>query len=154
MPLPLRGVGVKTLFMMRVFTAAFYMPADLPAEKALEDVPKSLEVRYFVSIGSSQFKQYTIDRMKANLSPDEFNGLNDRFALLDTALPSVKNGDVLLMSYAPGQGTSFIFNGASLATVPGADFAKGLFATWIGPKPFDAILKKQVLGIDKAAYDN
>ena len=147
--LKLRGVGVKTLFMMRLFVASFYLMPDTPVGKELDDVPKHLEVKFYTSISASTFTSYTIDRMKDNVSREEFNGLKNRFKRMGELFPSITSGDTFALSYNPAHGTTFVYNGISRGSIEGADFAKAIFATWIGPKPIDHILKKQVLGLSK-----
>jgi len=147
--LKLRGVGVKTLFMMRLFVAAFYVMPQVQVNDVLNDVPKHLEVKFYTYIPSAAFTNYTIDRMKANVSIEEFNGLRNRFKRMGELFPNIVNGDVLTLTYEPGKGTTFVHNGMVRGSIEGADFAKAIFATWIGPKPFDHILKNQVLGLDR-----
>lgn len=147
--LPLRGVGVKTLFMMRVFVASFYVDTRVTAQQALEDIPKHLEVKFFTSIPGKDFANFTMKSMKQNVTAKEFIGISDRFALMKSLFPNVKSGDVFSLTYKPGVGTIFTLNGVEKGVVPGADFAKAIFSTWIGPKPIDNILKRQVLGFEK-----
>ncbi len=146
--LNLQGVGVKTIFMMRVFIAGLYLPQAMSDRQALGDVPKHLAVRFYARFSSNQFVDYTISRMKANLSKAEFQAVKDRFDLMRKYFPNIKKGDEMALSYEPGQGTSISLNGQVTGVIPGLDFSKAVFATWIGPRPFDHIVKAQILGID------
>lgn len=147
--LPLRGVGVKTLFMMRVFVAGFYLDKQIPSLKALEDVAKHLEVRFFTKISGKDFTKYTISRIKANLKPKEIALVEDRFPRMAELFPNIRSGDTFSLTYKPNEGTYFTLNGQVLGVIEGADFAKAIFTTWLGAKPIDHILKRQVLGITK-----
>ncbi len=147
--LPLRGVGVKTLFMMRLFVAALYLDPQVKAQDALNDVPKHLEVKFFTTIPGSEFAKFTIKTMKNNTTKSEFKQIADRFKLMEELFPSIKNGDVFSLTYKPGAGTVFTLNGVERGVVPGADFGKAIFATWLGARPIDNILKRQVLGLSK-----
>jgi len=148
--LKLRGVGVKTLFMMRLFVASFYLLPDTSRGQELSDVPKHLEVRFYTYIPAATFTNFTINHMRDNVSQEEFNGLRNRFKRMGELFPNIVFGDVFSLTYKPGQGTTFVHNGVASGTIEGADFAKAIFATWIGPRPIDNILKKQVLGLEKA----
>jgi hypothetical protein len=148
--LKLRGVGVKTLFMMRLFVASFYLMPQTAVGDELSDVPKHLEVKFYTYIPAATFTSFTISRMKDNVSRDEFSGLQNRFGRMGELFPNIVNGDVFALTYEPGKGTAFVHNGTLRGTIEGADFAKAIFATWIGPRPIDHILKNQVLGLDRA----
>ena len=87
--LKLRGVGVKTLFMMRLFVASFYLLPDTSMGQELSDVPKHLEVKFYTYIPSVTFTNYTIDRMKVNVSVEEFNGLHNRFKRMGELFPNI-----------------------------------------------------------------
>lgn len=147
--LPLRGVGVKTLFMMRLFVAALYLDKSIVPERALDDVPKHLEVKFYTKIPGSEFAKFTIKSMKSNVSSSEFKKISDRFELMRKLFPDIKTGDVFSLTYNPAEGTIFTLNGVRRGVIPGADFAKAIYATWLGPKPIDNILKRQVLGNEK-----
>ncbi len=152
--LPLRGVGVKTLFMMRIFVAAFYVDKTMSAQQVLGDVPKHLEVKFFTTIPGSEFAKFTIKNMKINTTAAEFKKIADRVPLMSKLFPNIKSGDIFALTYVPDKGTIFTLNGKERGVIPGADFAKALFATWIGPKPIDNVLKRQVLGFEKVSIPN
>jgi hypothetical protein len=54
-------------------------------------------------------------------------------------------GDVLDLTWLPGTGTLVRGRGKSL-TIPGKDFADALLSVWLGPKPVEASLKRDLLG--------
>ena len=58
-----------------------------------------------------------------------------------------KKGDRYEVTYIPGEGTSFVFNGQKQKTIKGRDFAAAFFSIWIGKKPIDKRLRKQMLNI-------
>lgn len=145
--LPLRGVGVKTLFMMRVFVAGLYMDPQVSSKEVLNDVPKHLEVKFYTSFKAKDFTKYTIDKMKTNLSKKEFDAVKNRFERMGQYFPNIKSGDVFSLTYQPGRGTVFTLNQIQRGVIEGEDFAKAIYSTWFGPKPIDNILKKQVLSL-------
>ncbi len=148
--LQLRGAGVKSFLMMKVFTAKFYASADIPPEAILlEGEPKHLEVHFYTHIGARDFTNFTISTIKKNLSAKEVKAVSDRFAKMGEYFPDINSGDTLALTYVPGEGTSFIHNGKVKGIIPGGDFGKAVFSTWIGPKPFDVHLKVQILGCYK-----
>lgn len=146
--LTLRGMGVKYLFLAKVFTAGLYLPADVDSRDALDPkVPKSISVVFNAKIASRDFANYTISNIRPNITPAEFTSLKTEMERLKDLFPPILPGDSLALVYKPGEGTSFVHNGQTRGTVAGELFSKAIFSTWIGAKPFDQTLKKQVLGM-------
>ena len=71
--------------------------------------------------------------------------LRARLDLLKQALPALQKGNVLDFTYLPGTGTLVRGQGQEM-TIPGKDFADALFSAWLGLKPVNAGLKRQLLG--------
>lgn len=149
--LTLRGMGVKYLFLAKVFTAGLYLPAAVDSVDALDvKVPKSISVVFNAKIAARDFANYTISNIKPNITPAEFASIKPEMERLKDLFPAILPGDSLALVYKPGEGTSFVHNGEIRGTVSGELFSKAIFSTWIGPKPFDQTLKKQVLGMSQA----
>lgn len=149
--LTLRGVGVKTLFMVRVFIASLYLPSHVPSSDAMEtDVSKHLSVVFYISFSAKDFFDFTLDHMKPNLTQEEFQLIQPQLDQMKTFSPAIKSGDTFALSYMPEEGTKFIVNGKFVGIVAGEGFSKAIFSTWIGEKPFDYIVKRQILGIQNA----
>jgi hypothetical protein len=58
----------------------------------------------------------------------------------------VEPGDRYALTYIPGMGTELSLNGEAKGTIQGADFAAAIFSIWLGTKPIDKGLKRQLLG--------
>ncbi len=145
----LQGTGVKKVFMIRAFQAAFYLGEGVPVQEALGDYPKRLDVEYYIRIPGSALNQYTINNMKRNIKLEEFKKLSREIKLMGQYFVDLRLGDRYALTYVPSAGTKFAYNGKIVGTIEGADFAKALFAVWIGPKPFDPGLKDKILGRPK-----
>ncbi len=146
--LALRGVGVKTLFMMKVFLAGLYLPAASQSADALNPaVSKYLSVIFYAKFASKDFVDFTINTMKHNISKEEFRSLQTELKEISRVFPNIKSGDQFSMSYEAGIGTTFIHNGYVTGFIPGEVFSKALFSTWMGQKPFDYKIKNQILGL-------
>jgi hypothetical protein len=71
--------------------------------------------------------------------------LKSRLDQLAAAVPDLKKGDVLSLTYVPEKGV--VVGGAAKETIiPGKDFADALFSVWLGPDPVDGDLKRKLLG--------
>ncbi|MCA9398424.1 MAG: chalcone isomerase family protein [Candidatus Omnitrophica bacterium] len=141
----LQGTGLKTMLFFKAFVAGFYQDETYPGED-LGQFPKRIEVEYFVDIPAKKLNNYTVERMKVNTTDTEFQSIIDKVELMADYFVDLKSGDRFSLTYIPGLGTKFAHNGQLVGIIEGEDFAKALFAVWIGQEPFDEKLKEQILG--------
>jgi hypothetical protein len=142
----LKGTGLKTMLFFKAFVAGFYTNANDCAYD-VADVSKRIEVEYFVSIPSKKLNDYTIERMKDNITSEEFRRISQQVKLMEHYFVDLKSGDRFSLTYIPGEGTQFAHNGKITGTIEGNEFARALFSVWVGEKPFDRQLKAQICGI-------
>lgn len=146
--LPLRGTGLlKYLVFIDAYVAAFYLQKNVPSHKALEDVPKRLEIQYFHKIKAKDFAASTTKLISANQNPETVAKLRPKIEKINALYENVNPGDRYALTYIPGIGTELSLNGEAKGTIQGADFAAALFSIWLGSKPIDNKLKKQLLGM-------
>jgi hypothetical protein len=149
--LVLQGIGLKRVFFMRAFVAGFYLEEDIPIEEALTDVPKRIEVSYFVRIPGEKLAHYTEKMMRLNMGEDEYAALSESVKQMGEYFVDLHPGDRYALTYIPETGTQFEYNGQVVGLIEGEDFARGIFSVWIGGVPMDKHLKDQILGV--AAMD-
>jgi hypothetical protein len=138
------GAKLKWL-LFDVYVAGLYLPPDAPPDRALEDVPKRLEFHYLVSIDGKDFGPAGEKILARNLTPEELSPLAGRLARIRAAYRDVKDGDRYALTYVPGVGTELSFNGTSLVTIEGEDFARAYFSIWLGKKPLDEGFRRELL---------
>ncbi len=144
----LQGTGVKTMVFFKAFAAAFYMnPED--GRNPLDEVAKRIEVEYFVRIPAKKLSDYTVERMKVNVLEDELAQIRDEIEMMRQYFVDLKPGDRFALTFIPGEGTKFAYNGRLTGVIEGDLFARALFSVWIGERPFDERLKRQILGRDR-----
>lgn len=141
----LQGTGVKTVAFFKAFAAGFYQK-EMNQDLLLDAVPKRIEVEYFVNIPGKKLNNYTIERMKLNINAQEFSQIKAEIALMGKYFVDLNPGDRFSLTFIPGIGTKFAHNGRLTGIIKGDAFARALFAVWIGEKPFDEKLKRQILG--------
>jgi len=145
-PLVLSGAGLfRWRYMVKVYAAAFYLGEGAGPEPQA-DVPRRLELQYFVGIEGPGFGRAADELLKDALRPEELAPLRDRIDQLHDAYVDVKPGDRYALTYLPGRGTELALNGRPLALVPGEDFARAYFAIWTGREPIDRGLRDALLG--------
>ena len=62
-------------------------------------------------------------------------------------MQSVHKGDVVVLDYKPGTGTTVSFNGSAKGTLPGADLMRAIWTIYLGDNPPTNGLKKGMLGL-------
>jgi hypothetical protein len=70
-----------------------------------------------------------------------------KFYAIFAALPGVTPGDVILLDYQPATGTKVTVNGMVRGVIEGADVNRALLKIWLGEKPVQSELKKDLLGV-------
>lgn len=141
----LRGTGLKQVIFVKAFVAGFYQVPGAEAD-VLEDVAKRIEVEYFVNIPGRKLNRFTIQNMKANVTPETFDSIENEVKEMGKYFVDLKPGDRFSLTYIPNVGTKFAHNGELVGTITGREFARALFAVWVGERPFDEGLKNQILG--------
>jgi hypothetical protein len=137
-PLLLEGAGLfRWKRIVKVYAAAHYVGAGAAGAPLDADVPRRLEIAYFVGIDGPDFGKAADELLRESFPPDVVSPLRERLDRLHRAYVDVRAGDRYALTYVPGRGTELALNGRPLATVEGADFARAYFAIWLGEKPID-----------------
>lgn len=151
--LELRGVGVKTYFFMRAFAAALYMDGmDFEADP-LGEIPRHLEVKYFIAIPAKRLGDFTAAHIHRSVSGSQWEELQESLGFMKEYFVDLAVGDRFALTYLPGTGTQFSHNGRVTGVIQGEGFARALFGVWLGEDPFDRRLKEQILGFHGRMVD-
>jgi hypothetical protein len=129
----------------RGYVVGLYLPDGADPAAALGEVPKRLEFHYFWDIPGPEFGKAGERILARNVDGPTLSALRDRLDRIDRAYRDVKPGDRYALTYLPGKGTELSLNGTPLIVVEGADFAAAYFAIWLGEKPIDDGLRKELL---------
>lgn len=144
-PLSLAGLALlRYRVIFKGYVAGLYLPAGTAPQRALEDVPKRLELEYFWSIGGKDIAEAGDELLRRNVDDATFASLAKRVKQINALYQDVEPGDRYALSYVPGIGTELAKNGRALGVIPGADFAKAYFAIWLGDDPIDAPFRDQL----------
>jgi hypothetical protein len=145
--LTLRGVGlVRRLFFVKLLVAGLYLQEGVPADQALSDVAKRLEMQAFRAIAGSEFAQEAEQALLKNVPPSTITALRPSIDRLHAAYEDLNSGDRYALTYSPDSGTQLELNGRVKVIIDGPDFATAYFAIWLGPHPISIKLKAQMLG--------
>lgn len=144
----LKGAALlRYLIFIDAYTGALYLPEKTDGLQALDDIPKHLVLEYRVAISAEDFSRATREKIRDSLSSEDFNRLLPSIEALNRLYTDVKPGDRYALTYQPGSGTRLILNSEPLGTIPGAEFARALFAIWIGSNPIDTVFRDKLLGL-------
>lgn len=136
---------LRYMVFIKGYVAALYLADDARLEQVLADQPKRLEIDYFYAIAAPDFVHATERGVAQNTDTATYERLRPKIDQLNALYRDVKPGDRYALTYIPNVGTELALNGNPLGVIAGADFAAALFAIWLGPQPFDASLKSQLL---------
>jgi hypothetical protein len=145
--LRLNGMGVrreKVLFKAYVIALYLAEPTTEARIAIRTDEVKRVVITMLRDVGREVFAQAIESGVMRNSGP-AMATLRIRLDVLERALPDLRRGDVLDLTWVPGAGTLVRGQGRTL-TISGKDFADALFAVWLGPKPVEDALKRALLG--------
>jgi len=144
--LRLIGGGVRTKWMFDVYAGALY--AEKPTFNAANLIKSEQVKRMDLHLLRDVGKEKIIESIREGFekqSKAQMPALQGRLDQLAAAVPDLKKGDLLSLTYVPEKGV--VMGGVAKETViPGKDFADALFSVWLGPDPVDADLKRKLLG--------
>lgn len=143
----LRGQGVKRAFFQKVFDVKLFLSENDHPKNILDDVSKYLSVRYSISVPAKRLRNYTIHWMRENATKMEYRRIAPSIEKMKGYFVDLHPGDEFVLMYIAGKGTSFICNGKVYGVIEGAEFARILFAVWVGKVPFDPNLKRDLLRV-------
>lgn len=145
--LDLFGKGLfKYLSLIKVVAGGLYVEPGTEKSEVLSDVPKQLELQYFISVKAKDFVKVTRKGIRQNVSPSVYDKIEAQIEQLNRLYKDIKPGDRYTLTYIPGKGTTLAHNGNPLGTIKGADFASALYSIWLGhKKPMDKKFRSALL---------
>ncbi len=150
--LQLNGAGLRTRFIIKVYTAGLYMgsKAGDPEAVLAAPGPKRMHVVMLRDIDANELGRLFTRGMQDNAPREEFSKFIPgtlRMADIFSAKKKLVAGDNFSVDYVPGVGTSVLVNGkAQGEPVKEPEFFNALLRIWLGPKPADENLKAALLG--------
>ncbi len=148
--LSLNGMALRKKFIIKVYVAGLYVATASQDPQAIlaADAPRRM-VMHFISGHGSKDKICGAwnDGLKDN-TPGASAELKAQFEQLCGMMRDIKNGEELLITYVPEQGTTINIAGSDVGTIAGKEFADAVLRCWIGPKPGPGEgFKKGLLGL-------
>lgn len=147
----LNGAGVRTKFFFKIYVGALYLPQKQSSGESViaDEREHRMALHILHGLSSEKFSSGFNEAIRSNHTPAELAALDvqlQQMMQIFAAMKEVSPGDVVTLDYLPGSGTQIGVNGKVFGTVPGAAFNRALLDIWIGSKPVQEDLKKELLG--------
>lgn len=146
--LQLNGIGLRQKLFSNLYVGALYLGQKSDDDSAIirADAPKRLVLHFlYKEVGAEKMVKSFREGFKKNTGA-QMGVLKSQIDAFLKQLTAMRKGDELSITYLPGTGTTLAIRGQDLLTTPGFDFAKALFAVWLGPNPPTEDLKNGLLG--------
>jgi hypothetical protein len=147
LPLVLNGAGLRKKFIIKVYVGALYLAqkSSDPAAILAADAPWKVSMYFLRDVEHEKITGAFKDGFEKN-SPGQLAQHLADLQKFEAVLKDLKEGQEMVVAYAPGQGTTLTAPGGATATVPGQAFGTALLRNWLGEKPADDDLKQGMLG--------
>jgi Chalcone isomerase-like len=140
------GYLLRYKYFFKIYVAALYLPVDLAEQDVMGDIPRRIEFHYLRSLTAANLIEATNRTINTGRDAAAIALTAPQVAAFNALYPDVKLGDVMMIDYHPGRGTTMLINNVERGTIVGREFANALFGIWIGDNCFDTDLKKALLG--------
>jgi hypothetical protein len=145
--LKLNGAGLRRKLVFNVYAAGLYAESTSKdaAQVISSDQVKRVRMSMLRDLDKKTVSDAIVDGFKKNAA-EQVPALQKRLDTFTAAIPDLKKGDELVLTYVPGQGTKVESKAGQTISVEGKDFADALFSVWLGNSPVDEGLKEGMLG--------
>jgi hypothetical protein len=145
--LKLNGMGLRKKAFFKVYVAGLYLESQStdPDKIIAADEARRVEMKMKRDLGKDKIAGAIVEGLERN-SKEKLPALKARLDRFTDAVPDLKEGQVLSITYVPGKGTTIVGGAGNPVTVEGKEFADAVFLCWLGKNPVDDDLKKGLLG--------
>lgn len=146
--LGLHGAGVRKKAFISVYVAALYTDAkNLDAATIVAaKTPKRMALKMLRDVEADKIRNAWREGLEANVPAAERAAMADAIAGFIAAFSDMKKGDTVWVDNLPGEGLRVTINNVPKATYRGDAFSAAVFKIWLGDKPAQERLKRELLG--------
>lgn len=149
--LMLNGAGVRTKFIIKVYTAGLYLQSkESTTDGVLKAAgPRRIRLVMLRDVSSDSFAESFLSGLNNNISKEDkakVSGQISKYGEMFAQIDALKKGDTLDTDWIPGIGAQSYLNGKKIGDVlPDQVFYNSLLRIWLGDKPVDSSLKEKLL---------
>jgi hypothetical protein len=149
--LALNGVGIRNFLFFDFYEIALFLPQKLNDANAVlkHDMPRRVRITLLREVVAERDMEFLMAGLKENNTAEELAIIQiplDQFKSMIRAMGKIAKGSVVQMDYLPNVGTHIWLNRRLLGTVPGAAFNQSVLKIWLGERPIQKNLKRELLG--------
>jgi hypothetical protein len=147
--LVLNGLGLReaTILNIDVYVAGLYVEAvsSDPVTLLAAPGPKMLVLRFVRDVDRKDILKAWNEGFKSNATV-KLATIQPQIDQLNAWMGDFADGSSLIFSYVPATGVEVVVGRTRKGVLAGDDFARSLFAIWLGPNPPTKALKRGLLG--------
>jgi Chalcone isomerase-like len=146
--LVLNGAALRKKFVVKVYVGALYLPSkqNNAASILAADAPRRMVMHFLYDVDKEKMADAWAEGLSDN-TPNASAEVKTAFKTLSTWMEDMKERQRIVLTYAPGTGTTVEVAGKNKGTLGGKAAADAILNTWVGPKPGPGgDFKKGVLG--------
>jgi hypothetical protein len=145
-PLQLMGMGLRKKLWVRVYLASLYLenPTEDAKQVIATDQIKRVQMNMLRDLDRGKIVEAVQQGFERN-SGQQLPRLQERLDRFLRAIPDLRGGQTIVITYFPGRGTSLKAGSGEDVSIAGKDFADALFSVWLGDNPVDGDLKAEML---------
>jgi hypothetical protein len=149
--LVLNGIGLREKLWVDVYIGALYVGKKTNDAEGVLSQPGALRIQMnflYKEVDSKKLNKAWREGFQKNQDQQTLSALQDRIKIFYSFFEdSALKGDLYVIDYIPGEGSSVFKNGALLGTIEGEDFKNAVVEIWLGDSPADRDLKEGMLGL-------
>lgn len=144
--LSLNGAALQERFVFDVTVVSFYTPRPVRSASEAVKAEGKKHLRFNLLRNLSQAQLHDVIRQGLGMATgNALAPIQDQMERFLSKLPAVRRGDVMSITYVPGEGTTLRINNKARITIDDKAFAEAIFSVWLGPRPIDRYVQKHLL---------
>lgn len=147
--LTLNGMGLREATMLKVdvYVAGLYVehPSSIPSQLIDSNETKVMVLTFVRDVDRKDITKAWSEGFEKNAILPQ-GSISSEINQLNGWMAGMKKGQTMTFTYVPGTGTTVNVAGRRMGTIQGEDFARSLFAIWLGKSPPTTALRKGLLG--------
>ena len=149
--LRLKGTATKSNARQAIYLGGLYLEND--AESVKEVIDSAGAKRFVIKTNESIPPQAIIRAINLGITVNHSESELEILAPLVSQFnkiwnSDIKQGDEVCIDFDPLEGTLVSIDGVQKGVIPGKLFYKAFLKTWLGDKPLNSHMKKQLMGKD------
>lgn len=144
----LNGAGIRSKFFFDIYIAQLYMEQpSTDVEEILAAKGARRMVMHFLydEVSKDKLVDGWVEGFAGNSAAEKVTNLQTKIDSFNAMFVDVKKGERIVLDFVPEKGTIVTVAGEEKGVIAGKDFNDALLLIWLGEKPVNKKLKKELL---------